>query len=128
MASKCRICGKDSETISHLLLTCLYAAVIWDCLGIAFGLNLHAFDSMGSLFQKTMAVSLSSQFRVVGYMPRAPRIIRGLIPRQWVVEGYLDGAVLVRVGRMRWLFKSLIGVLLESVLEISDGTNMVESD
>ncbi|KAF3454126.1 hypothetical protein FNV43_RR04573 [Rhamnella rubrinervis] len=61
MASKCKICGKDTETISHLFLTCPYTTAIWDCLGITFGINLDASVSMASMFEKAIEAFLSTQ-------------------------------------------------------------------
>ncbi|KAF3433236.1 hypothetical protein FNV43_RR24338 [Rhamnella rubrinervis] len=61
MASKCRICGNDLETVSHLFLTCPYAAAIWDCLGVAFGIRLDASGSVVYMFEKAMEASLSTQ-------------------------------------------------------------------
>ncbi|KAF3453875.1 hypothetical protein FNV43_RR04316 [Rhamnella rubrinervis] len=61
MASKCRICGNDLETISHLFLTCPYAAAIWDCLGVTFRIRLDASGSMVSMFEKAIKASLRTQ-------------------------------------------------------------------
>ena len=39
LANKCFLCGKDEETINHLLLNCSMARLLWDLLLAIFGVN-----------------------------------------------------------------------------------------
>ncbi|KAF3452094.1 hypothetical protein FNV43_RR08190 [Rhamnella rubrinervis] len=61
ITSICRIYGKDSKTISHLFFTCPYAAAIWECLGVIFGISFDALGSVVYMFEKAMEASSSTQ-------------------------------------------------------------------
>ena len=39
LANRCFLCGKDEETIDHLLLHCFVAGLLWDLLLAIFGVN-----------------------------------------------------------------------------------------
>ena len=39
LANRCFLCGKDEETIDHLLLHCSMARLQWDFLLAIFGVN-----------------------------------------------------------------------------------------
>ena len=39
LTNRCFFCGKDEETIDHLLLHCFMARLLWDLLLAIFGVN-----------------------------------------------------------------------------------------